>query len=159
MRKFRFRFAAVEKVRKIREDEALRALGQAQKQVQIAQEKKMQLESEVMNASLRRERLGVEGAVSASLFALENDYITGNRQRIIWQEQAILRAKRGAEKALRAYLLARRHTHVIERLKERDLEQFKKERAKQEQKNLDDITSMRSGMRGREEEQALGVSS
>jgi flagellar export protein FliJ len=154
MKKFRFRFAAVEKVRRIREDEALRLLGQAQKQVQLAQDKKVSLERELASAMLRRERLGIAGAVPAALFAVETDYINGHRQRIIWQDQAIVRAKRGAEKALRAYLLARRHTHVIERLKERDLEQFKRERAKLEQKNLDDITSMRMNLRNQEQ---LGV--
>ena len=146
MKKFRFRFAAVEKVRKIREDEALRALGIAQKAVQAAQERKEQLAGELAQAMFRRENLGVSSAVPASFFAIETDYINGHRQRMIWQEQFILRAKRGMEKALRAYLLARRHTHIIEKLKERDHEEFKKKKSKQEQKELDDITSMRSGV-------------
>jgi flagellar export protein FliJ len=53
------------------------------------------------------------------------------------------------EKALRAYILARRQTRIIERLKERDLEDFKRERTKREQKTIDDQVSMRFGLQER----------
>jgi flagellar export protein FliJ len=55
------------------------------------------------------------------------------------------------EKALRAYLLARRQTRVIERLRERDQEEFRRELSKREQKVLDDQTSMRFGLASRME--------
>ena len=158
MRKFRFRFAAVERVRKIREDEALRALGVAQRAVQQAMERRQHLENELGSAMLRRERLGSESAVPASLFAIETDFINGHRQRLVWQDQVITRTKRGVEKALRAYLLTRRQTRIIERLKERDLEEFRKERGKKEQKNLDDLTSMRSGLQARLDGEVSGGS-
>jgi flagellar FliJ protein len=151
MRRFRFRFSAVERVRKIREDEALRAFGLAQQVLGSAQARKEHLQAELADAMLRRERLGITLAVPASLFALETDYIMGHRQRLVQQEQAITRARRGVEKALRAYLLARRQTRVIERLRERDQEEFRRELSKREQKVLDDQTSMRFGLASRME--------
>jgi flagellar FliJ protein len=151
MRRFRFRFTAVERVRKIREDEALRAFGAAQQILGGAISRKEQLQTELADAMLRRERLGVSVSVPASLFALETDYIMGHRQRLVQQEQAITRARRGVEKALRAYLLARRQTRIIERLRERDHEEFRREMSKREQKVLDDQTSMRFGLSSRME--------
>lgn len=145
-RKFRFRFSAVERVRKIREDEALRALGIAQRQLQAEIARREELSRALGQALERRERLGLDFSVPGTFFRMENDYITGQKQRIIQQEQAISRARRGREKAMRGYLLARRQTRVIERLRERDLEEFRREQSKKEQKTLDDLTSMRFGL-------------
>ncbi len=149
MRKFRFRFSAVERVRKIREDEALRAFGLAQRNLAGAEARKGELQQELAAAMLRFERLGSGIAVPASLFAVETDLVVGHRQRLIQQEQAISRARRGVEKAFRAYIIARRHTRVIEKLRERDLEDFKRDVSKRDQKVIDDQVSMRFGLRER----------
>ncbi len=151
MKKFRFRFSAVERVRKIREDEALRALGVAQRNLAAAEARKTGLQGELVSARARFENMGRDSGVPASFFAIENDLIVGHRARLVQQEQAISRARRGVEKALRAYILARRHTRIIERLKERDLEEFKRERGKREQKVIDDQVSMRFGLTERME--------
>lgn len=151
MRRFRFRFTAVERVRKIREDEALRVFGRAQQALGDAISRKEVLQAELADAMLRFERLGSSISVPASLFALETDFIVGNRQRLVQQEQAISRARRTVEKALRAYLLARRQTRIIEKLRERDHEEFRREMSKREQKVLDDQTSMRFGLTQRME--------
>jgi flagellar FliJ protein len=149
MKKFRFRFSAVERVRKIREDEALRAFGLAQRGLAAAESRKVELEQELGAAMKRFERMGNAAAVPASFFAVENSLVVGHRQRLVQQEQAITRARRGVEKALRGYILARRQTRIIERLKERDLEEFKRERTKREQKTIDDQVSMRFGLQER----------
>lgn len=149
MKKFRFRFSAVERVRKIREDEALRAFGLAQRGLAAAEARKVELQQELSAAMSRFERMGNAAAVPASFFGVENSLVVGHRQRLIQQEQAITRARRGVEKALRAYILARRQTRIIERLKERDLEDFKRERTKREQKTIDDQVSMRFGLQER----------
>jgi flagellar export protein FliJ len=143
MRKFRFKFEALERVRKAREDDCLHALSQAQSAFRDAVERKNDRVRELEEALIRRERLGSE-PVSVNAFVLEEDFIVGTRQRIVQSEQAILRAKRGVEKALRAYLEARRQCRMIEVLREKASAEFKKERSKQEQKQLDDIYVMRS---------------
>jgi len=146
MKKFRFRFSAVERVRKIREDEALRAFGLAQRALAAAEARKIELQQELGAAMIRFERMGNQVSVPASFFAVENSLVVGHRQRLVQQEQAITRARRGVEKALRGYILARRQTRIIERLKERDLEEFKRQRAKRDQKTIDDQVSMRFGL-------------
>lgn len=128
------------------EDAALRALGEAQRVFQSAVARKQAFSRELENALIRRERLG-EQPIGAQAFLLENDFISGTKQRIIQSEQAIFRASKGVEKALRNYLHARRQTRAIEVLREKHFAEFKKELAKQEQKRVEDLYVMRAMQR------------
>ena len=69
--------------------------------------------TELERALVRRETLA-DRPIGANAFHLEENFITGTRQRIIRQDQAIVRATRSVEKALRSYLLARRQTRAME---------------------------------------------
>lgn len=144
MRRFRFRFEAVERVRRARESEALRALAEAQGRYQEALSHKKNLVGQLSDALARRELLGSE-PTRVMAFLTENDFISGTKQRIIQSDQAIVRATRGVEKALRSYLAAKRQLRVIETLRERHFSDFKRELAKREQKVLDDIYTTRAG--------------
>lgn len=143
MRRFRFRFEVVERVRKAKEGEALRSLSEAQGVYQQALAHKSSLLKKLSQALERREKLGIE-AVTPVAFRTETDFITGTKQRIIMADQAIVRATRGVEKALRAYLFARKQVRTIEALRERHFLEFKKALAKKEQRDLDDLYTMRS---------------
>lgn len=146
MKRFKFRFESVEKVRKMREDEALAALGAAQRKLQGEINAKNSLLATLADALLRRENLGREGT-SIQAFRTEDAYIQGTKQRIIQADQAILRATRIVEKAMQRYLGARRNKRMIETLRERDQEEFRKAKAKWEQKQSDDMAVMRARLR------------
>lgn len=148
-KKFRFRFESVEKVRKLREDEALRALAAAQRAFQDAVSRRARLGERLRLSLERRESLGGASgqAIATAPFRLENDFIAGTKQRIIQAEQGILRARRGVEKALKVYLNARRQTKVIETLREKDYAEYRKAMAKKEQKDLDDLYVMRARLK------------
>jgi flagellar export protein FliJ len=146
MKRFKFRFEAVEKVRKTREKESLRALGAAQRELLAARARKDSLVSALQGSLLRRERLGQE-AVSPTAYVLETDFIQGTKARIIQSEQGITRAQRGVEKAMRVYLLALRQLRAIENLREKMFAEFKRAKAKKEQKESDDLTLMRQAFR------------
>ena len=121
----------------------MRALADAQAKYQEAlTQKRLQMQN-LADALGRREVLGVQ-ATSPIAFAMENDYITGTKQRIIQADQGIVRATRGVEKALRNYLGAKRQLKAIESLREKHFAEFKRELAKREQKNLDDVYTMRA---------------
>jgi flagellar export protein FliJ len=160
MRKFRFRFATVEKVRRSREDEALRALGEAQQKLRLEIEQRQQLERDRNAALLRRENLGVREPMNALVFQLETEFIDGQKQRLGWADQAIFRARKGVERAMRAYLLARRASRVIELIREKDLLAFRRHETKREARLLDDLYVMRAGLaairRNEEEIEMLG---
>lgn len=143
MKKFRFRFSAVLKDRKVREEEALRALGGAQRDYQLALSEKASIARELESSLVRREGLGAE-PTPALAFQLEQEFILGTRQRLTRQEQAIHRASRLVEKALRAYLASRRQSRVMEMLYERHHEQWKREYRKKLQRELDELTVMRA---------------
>jgi flagellar export protein FliJ len=144
MRKFLFRFATVLRARKAREEECLRALGQAQQQFQLELERKRALQGALADSLLRREQLGSDAPASPLEFRMEHDFITGTKQRLIQQEQAIVRATRAVEKALRAYLMARRQTKMIETLRDREYAEHRKREQKREQREMDELTVMRS---------------
>lgn len=146
MGKFKFRFEAVLKHRKAREEDALRALAQSQRAYQVELAKKSKLLSDLSEALTRRENLAVE-PVGIDAFQLEQLFITGTKQRIIQQDQALVRASRVVEKSLRAYLQAKRQTRTIELLREKHYQEFKKARAKKERKELDEISVMRARLK------------
>ena len=131
----------------------LRALGAAQRSYQEELEEKKQILAQLDLALKRREKLGVE-ATGIHAFQIEQNFITGTKQRIIRQDQAIVRASRTVEKTLRAYLAARRQTRTIEILREKDFAEFKKAVAKKEQKELDDLSGMRQTLKQQQEDVA-----
>ena len=145
MAKFRFRLQSLLGYRKQREEEALRALGGAQRAYQAALNAKAGLLVELEDALVRRERLGEE-AVSIEAFRIEQSFIVGTRQRIVQSEQAIFRATKAVEKALRAYLGARKQSRMLETIRDKDYAKFRKDLADREQKRIDDFMIMRHRM-------------
>ena len=153
MKKFKFQFATVLKIRQTREEEALRSLADAQRVYQAELARKSKLISTLSDALVRREGLGVV-SIGIDAFQLEQFFIVGTKQRIIQQDQALVRASRGVEKALRAYLHARRQTRMIELLREKQIKEFKKALEKKEQKELDELSVMRMRLKQQEEDVA-----
>lgn len=143
MKKFRFKFETLERVRKGKENESLRALAKAQLLHQDCLNAKQKLLTALSESLGRREQLGSQ-PIGMVAFQLESEYISGTKHRIGHADQAIFRAKKGVEKALRAYLMARRQTRAIEILREKAFSEYKKERMKYEQKQLDDLYVMRA---------------
>jgi len=142
MPKFRFRLDSILKLRKSREDEALRALGAAQRAYQACVGAKAKLLGELEEALLRREALGAR-PTGIDAFKLEQHFIDGTKQRIARADHAILRAGKQVEKALRAYLAARKQSRMLETLREKDYREFRKQLAKREARAQDDFTVMR----------------
>jgi flagellar export protein FliJ len=143
MKRFIFQFASVLKVRKLREDEALRSLGVAQRAQSAASEEKMNLAEKLEKALIRRQSLG-QAPTEPNAFRLEQDFITGLKSRLARQDQIIIRAQRSVEKAFRIYLNTRRQTQMLEKLEERHLSSFKLDSAKKERRELDDLSVMRA---------------
>ncbi len=143
MKKFQFKFNTVLQQRKIREVESLRVLGAAQQAYQQELREKARLRESLDSSLLRREHLGKDPTLPGA-FQLENDFISGTRQRMVRQDQAIIRATRAVEKCLRAYLQARRQTRMLESLYERHYLEWKRERNRKEQREQDDLTVMRA---------------
>ncbi len=142
-KRFRFRLQAVENVRKQRENEQLRLLALAQRKYQEALQHRAILQNTLDESLVRREKLG-ENSTPILVFQIENENITGLKQNITKADLAILRTRKGVEKALREFLNARRQTRAIEILREKDFAEFKTMLKKKEQKELEDLYVMRA---------------
>jgi flagellar export protein FliJ len=149
MKRFQFKFDAVLRVKKMREDEALRALAESQRAYQAEISRKEVLKNELSHAFQRREQLG-SGPVSITAFRTEQDYIVGLKQRLVHSDQSIFRASKNVEKALRSYLIAKKQSRVIETLYDRALAEYRKEKSKFEQKRIDDLVLMRQRLKEEE---------
>jgi len=150
MRRFKFKFEVILNQRKGKEDNALAALGAAQRNYQMEISKKSKLMSD-LSAALERRELLANGTVDIGAYKLEQDFIVGTKQRMIQQDQAIVRASKVVEKSLRAYLHARRQTRTIELIREKSYQEFRREQNKREQKELDDLMIMRNRMKDLED--------
>lgn len=146
MKKFRFQLQTVLDLRKRAEDEALRAVALAQKARQVEIERREACLAQLSTSYRNLEALNANPAAGTA-YQAEQTFIDGTKHRIAMAEQAILRASRGVEKAMHAFLLARRKTRAIEVLRERAFAEYKHEVSRAEFKELDDLNVMRSRFR------------
>jgi flagellar export protein FliJ len=137
-KRFRFRLEAVERVRHAKEQEALRALAAAQTKYHEALDVKRQIFEENDRALIRREALAAT-AQPILAYQIENEFISGNRQRIVQADQAIFRARKFVEKALREVILAKRALRAIELLREKAYAEYKTALRKREQKEMEEV--------------------
>ncbi|MBL7716727.1 MAG: flagellar export protein FliJ [Bdellovibrionales bacterium] len=144
MKRFRFRFEAVERVRKAKEQEALKALGSAQQAHSSAVQHKFSILEKMAESLTRRDDIASSTTGPILSIQMETIFIEGSRHRLILAEQSIIRAKRNVEKALRVYLYARRQLRMIENLREKAFAEFKKEMNKREQKQIDELNTLRA---------------
>lgn len=146
MKRFKFKFDVVMQVRKARENETLRVLSEAQKAYQETLRNKQHWQLELSKALKRGNLLG-EKQLSIVEYTTEQSYIQGVKQKIIQSDQAIMRANKTVEKALRSYLHARKQIKAVETLHEHAYEEFRKEQSKKEQKEIEDLNIIRSRFR------------
>lgn len=150
MAKFRFNLDAVERVRKIAEEQALQEMASYQQKYQAAIQVKKDLIQKRENALSRRENLGVE-VVSSTDYALMESHLRGIEAQMIRADQNIVRARRFLEQSMRAYIKARKEKSMIDKLHEKALANWKIEQSRKEQKQIDDLVSSRFNIRPEEE--------
>ncbi len=143
MAKFQFQLQAVEKVRAQKEQKMLEELSVSQGKYQEKIAKKKELLNKKQESFVRKNEL-VSRDASINEIRLLEEYITGVKQNIIRADQEIIRARRFLDQAMRQYIHARRERMMIDRLKEKAMNEFKIEQNRLEQKELDDLITMRA---------------
>lgn len=143
MKKFVFRLESVRKFREQKEHEALRYLSEAKRLLIVETEKKDSLVREMNESRVRLENLGKQ-PTGINNFQLEQDFINGSRKRIEQAVIAIKRAERTVEKATEYYLHTKKNKEILEVLKEKEIEKFRKEKIKHETKEMNDLYVIRS---------------
>ncbi len=142
MKKFRFRFKTLETVRKRLEDMALMNLAQTQKLLQDEKQRREALIAR-MNESLERREALATAQINIEAYRVETSFIEGQKQRIIQAEQMIYQAEKHVQEAHEKYLEMRKKRMTLEKIKEKDLQAFKKEQNRLDQKRTDDMNSAR----------------
>lgn len=143
MAKFQFKLEAVEMLKKQNEQKALEELGQYQRNFQEKIDAKRMLQEKKQKAFVSKNELLSRDAGVVEIRGIE-DYISGLNQQLQRADQAIVRARRFLEQAMRQYIQARKEKKMIDRLHEKELEAFRLEQAKLEQKKIDDLISVRA---------------
>lgn len=143
MAKFKFQLEAVEKVRIQKEQKMLEELAVAQKSYLEKIEAKRELLNKKQEAFVKKNEL-ISRDSSINDIRLIEEYIVGIKQNIIRADQAIVRSRRFLEQAMRHYIAARKERMMVDKLKDKALEEFKLEQSRLEQKRLDDLITMRA---------------
>jgi flagellar FliJ protein len=143
MAKFKFKLETVEKVRLGKEQKMLEELSLSQGAYQEKISVKKELLAKKQASFLSKNEL-VSRDASINDIRLLEDYITGLKQHVLRADQAIIRSRRFLDQAMRNYIFARRERMMIDRLKEKALEEFKIEESRLSQKRLDDLITMRA---------------
>jgi flagellar FliJ protein len=142
--KFKFRFENVLKHRKIMEDVAQRDFQEANSLLNVEIEK---LNNMIHAAHEAQEHLfekQKQGGPAGPALSQVHDFLKGQDIRIARQRQKVQEYEKVVEN-LREILRHKAIEYkIMEGLKSKNQEEFKKEQNKKEQKNLDDLALMRS---------------
>jgi flagellar FliJ protein len=143
MAKFRFELQTVEKVRQQKEQKMLEELSSSQRNYQDKINAKKALLTKKQEAFVsKNEMLSRDAAIND--IRLIEEYISGLKHQLVRADQAIIRSRRFLEQDMKKYIHARRERMMIDKLKEKALEEFKIEQARIEQRQLDDLITMRA---------------
>jgi flagellar FliJ protein len=143
MAKFQFQLQTVEKVRVQKEQKMLEELSISQGKYQEKIANKKALLAKKQDSFLKKNEM-VSRDANINEIRLQEEYISGLKQHIVRADQEIIRARRFLEQAMRQYIHARRERLMIDKLKEKAMAEFKVEQSRLEQKQLDDLITMRA---------------
>jgi flagellar FliJ protein len=151
MRKFRFRLESVLFERKRIEDLRLRELTFAQQIMLQLRRELGELEDRLHTAFEEYTALVAQTDVSLGAVSALDSFITGLKQRIEWKKRDIERGAKLTERKRLEYVAARQRREALEKLKERQLSEFRAAARKHELKELDDLYVMTGAANRRRE--------
>jgi len=141
MRRFVFSLQKVLEYRQRLEEQAIRAFAEAQAQLmheQAVLHKLLIEREECLRRSNRRQHLSVE------LLAVEQTYLSALEERIEQQRQRVAEAEKVLEEKRQALIEAQRERKTLERLREKQYEEWRQEWLRTEQKALDELANVRA---------------
>jgi len=146
--KFEFAFEKLLDHRRKLEDVARRNWLHARGKVDEAKARLTALFDEVDHARNRAAELAVRGGTQGPALAQVDDFINGQKIRVDRQRAVIRELTEEMEKLQDAMVEAAKERKILEKLKERRLEEFKIRRRKHELKEVDELVVTRFGRHG-----------
>lgn len=147
--KFVFRLATLLKQRKIEQDMAQRRYSEAQDAVskQLLFIKKLYNESD--EARLRKENLQKKGISNSHTLNQIEEFIDGNKIRIHKERQKARELMSVAEEKLEILVERVKEYKMVEKLKEKQLKEFKTKKNKKMNAEMDEMNMLRFATKGR----------
>jgi len=150
MRKFKFRLQTLEKHRKEREQERRVQLSEAIGGIKSTEQKIFDLDQSIVDARKSYAAMGETGtgnSLQAGDFWVLDAFAQGQLHRRAELEKHLQDQEQGLQEVFQNYVHARKEYQVIKSLHERDQSEFRKKEQKRENKQLDDLYTMRDRMR------------
>lgn len=140
MKKFNFRLEAVERHRKLQEQEKQVALAKALEKMRGTQKRLLELDKREVQARREFSGLGNPGqeGLSAGEFWMLDQFIQGQKVRRVALKQQLEIEEQMVAQAYREFLNARQQRKIMEKLHEKKLAQFKGEFRKHEGRLMDE---------------------
>ncbi len=154
MKKFRFRLEAVERHRKLQEQEKQVQLAKSLGKMRATEAKRLDLDMKEVQARREFAGLGAPGRhqqVKASDFWLRDQFIRGQKVRRVDLKQVLEINEQEVGHAYRDFLHARQQKKIMEKLRERRHGQYKEEARKHDLRAQDEQYVMRARLRDSEE--------
>ncbi|MES2965875.1 MAG: flagellar export protein FliJ [Bdellovibrionota bacterium] len=141
--KFEFSLESLLDHRRRVEEMAQRDWAEAQGKVDRAVAKLSEYYDQVDEARQRSASLESQGGAQAGALISNSEFIGGQKYRIEAQRQTIRGLKEEAERLQEILIEAAKETKTLEKLKERQMEEFKLKRRKLEAKEMDELVVTR----------------
>jgi flagellar export protein FliJ len=141
--KFEFSFEVLLDHKRKLENEARRQFMEAQVKVDEATVKLNEFYDQVDRARGDSQKLQRTGGLLAPALVANSDFISGQKFRIEAQRMKIRDLKLVADELQEAMVECAKETKTLEKLRERSLDEYKKERRKREAKETDEIVVLR----------------
>ena len=147
--RFHFRFETVLRQREIERDIAQREYLEAQNRVRMQLSKIKKMYEQIDEARLEAEKLERAGGRHVSALVQTEEFILGQKIRVQSERQIVREFMADAEQKHEVLIEKMQAFKVLEKLKEKRREEFRKERNQRIAKEMDDLTIMRaSGAKG-----------
>ena len=159
MKKFIFRLEAVERHRKLQEQERQVWLAKCLEKMRSTEKKLLDLDMKEVQARREFSGLGAPGqreAVSSGKFWLIDQFIRGQQVRRVDLKMQLENEEREVGQAYRDFLHARQQKKIMETLREKRNEQYSEEVRKHDNRLMDEQYVMRDRLREKEPESDLG---
>ena len=142
MQKFRFKLQRLLDFRKIREEQAQAEFAKATRVFLHEKEQLRQLENTLVNTleGLKKEQTKPSSLLMLKMF---QDYIDKTREGIHIQATRVAAAADRRQSCLRLFEEASRKRKIVDKLREKKLEQYQEEVLQEEQAFLDELASQR----------------
>ncbi len=154
MKKFKFRLEAVERHRKLKEQEKQVWLSKCLEKMRSTERKLLDLDMKEVQARRDFAALGEnrgKDKVNAAAFWMLDQFIEGQKIRRIELKQQLEEEENIVREAFREFLHARQQHKIMEKLREKSEAKYKEEQRKYERRQNDQLYTMRHRLAQREE--------